>query len=89
LVVPALSNWLHPWGWPTPTRAVIATFARSQGGIPDKLAFDLRVTSPLPPAAVLTVHTEGEKAFEGMGRCYPAGFVDVAIGRWKELTGED
>jgi hypothetical protein len=68
---------------------VIATFARSRGGLPDKFAFDLRVTSPLPPAAVLTVHTEGEKAFEGMGQCYPAGFIDVAIGRWKELTGED
>jgi hypothetical protein len=27
------------------------------------------VTSPLPPAAVLAVHTEGEPAFEGTGRC--------------------
>ena len=70
-------------------RAAIAAFARSRGGIPDKFAFDLRVTSPLPPAAVLAVHTEGEPAFEGMWRCYPAGFVDTDIGRWKELTGED
>jgi hypothetical protein len=70
-------------------RAVIAAFARSRGGIPGKLAFDLRATSPLPPAAVLAVHTEGEPAFEGAGRCYPASFVDVDIGRWKELTGED
>jgi hypothetical protein len=69
--------------------AVIATFARSRGGIPDKFAFDLKVTSPLPAAAVLAVHTKGEPAFEGMGRAYPAGFVDVSIGRWKELTGED
>jgi hypothetical protein len=45
--------------------------------------------SPLPPAAVLDVHTEGEPAFEGMGRGYPASFVDIDIGRWKELTGED
>jgi hypothetical protein len=66
-------------------RAVIAAFARSRGGIPGKLAFDLRVTSPLPPAAVLA----GEPAFEGTGRCYPASFVDIDIGRWKELTGED
>jgi hypothetical protein len=70
-------------------RAVIATFARLRGGTPDKLSFDLRVMSPLPPLAVLAVHTEGEPAFEGMGRSYPAGFVDVAIGRWKELTGEN
>jgi hypothetical protein len=70
-------------------RAVIAAFARSRGGIPGKFAFDLRVSSPLPPAAVLDVHTEGEPAFEGMGRGYPASFVDIDIGRWKELTGED
>lgn len=70
-------------------RAVIAAFTRSQGGIPGKFAFDLRVTSPLPPAALLAVHTEGEPAFETMGRCYPASFVDIDIGRWKELTGED
>ena len=70
-------------------RAVIAAFTRSRGGIPEKFAFDLRVTSPLPPAAVLAVHTEGEPAYDGMGRCYPAGFVDVDIGRWKELTGDD
>jgi hypothetical protein len=70
-------------------RAVVATFTRSRGGVPDKLDFDLRMTSPLRPAAVLAVHTEGEPAFEGIGRCYPASFVDVNIGRWKELTGED
>lgn len=69
--------------------AVIASFARSRGGIPSKYDFDLRVTSPLPSAAVLAVHTEGEQHFEEMGRGYPARFVDVAIGRWKELTGED
>jgi hypothetical protein len=61
----------------------------SRGGIPSKFAFDLRVTSPLPSAAVLAVHTEGQPAFEGMGRRYPAGFVDTDIGRWKELTGKD
>lgn len=70
-------------------RAVIATFARSRGAVPDKYAFDLRVTSPLPGTAILAVHTQGESAFEGMGRSYPAGFVDVSVGRWKELTGED
>jgi hypothetical protein len=69
--------------------AAIAAFTRSRGGIPDKFAFDLRVTSPLPPAAVLAVHTEGEPAFDSMGRSYPARFVDINIGRWKEVTGED
>jgi hypothetical protein len=70
-------------------RAVVAAFVRSRGGIPDKFAFDLRVTSPLPAAAVLAVHTEGESTFAGMARGHPASFVDVSIGRWKELTGED
>jgi hypothetical protein len=70
-------------------RAVITTFARSRGSIPDKFTFDLRVTAPLPSAAIVAVHIEREPAFETMGRCYPAGFVDVAIGRWKELTGQD
>jgi hypothetical protein len=45
--------------------------------------------SPLPATAVLAVHTEGDPSFGGMGRSYPAGYVDVSIGRWKELTGED
>jgi hypothetical protein len=64
-------------------RAVIAAFVRSRGGIPSKFAFDLRVTSPLPPAAMLAVHTEGDPAFEGMGRSYPASFVDIDIGDGK------
>jgi hypothetical protein len=70
-------------------RAVVATFVRSRSGIPGKFAFDLRVTSPLPPAAVLAVHTEGEPIFASMGRGYPSNYVDVNNGRWKELTGDD
>ncbi|GGI24167.1 hypothetical protein [Bradyrhizobium guangdongense] len=70
-------------------RAVIATFARSRGAIPDKNAFDLRVTSPLPAAAVLAVHTAGDTAFDLIGRSYPTGYIDVQVGRWNELTGED
>ena len=32
---------------------------------------------------------EGEVGFDAMGRSHPAGFVNVSIGFWKELTGED
>jgi hypothetical protein len=69
--------------------AVVATFTRSRGGFPEKQEFGLRVMAPLPAAAVLAVHTEGEPAFEGMGRAYPIGFVDVSIGRWKEITEDE
>jgi hypothetical protein len=69
--------------------AVIATFGRSRGSIPSKHAFDLYVTSPLPGSAVLAIHTEPGPSFAGMGAAFPAGFVDVDIGRWKELTGEE
>lgn len=69
--------------------AVVATFARACGAIPAKQAFDLNVDTPLPASAVLAVHTEGEPVFDAVGRTQPAGFVDVDIGRWKELTGED
>jgi len=69
--------------------AVVATFARSRASIPPTFAFDLYVIQPLPPRAILAVHTEGDAPFADMGRGYPAGFVDVEIGRWKELTGEE
>lgn len=70
-------------------KAVVASFGRSRGAIPEKFAFDLYVTGPLPATAVLAVHTEGDAAFLSMGRIYPVGFIDVDVGRWKELTGED
>ena len=73
----------------TAARAVVATFARSRGAIPDKLAFSLFVERALPATAVLAVHTESDPAFESMGRDYPEGFIDVDVGRWKELTGEE
>ncbi|MBM1556219.1 hypothetical protein JQV19_06095 [Sulfitobacter mediterraneus] len=69
--------------------AAVATFGRARGAIPDKSAFDLYVKKPLPPNAVLTIHTEGETAFKAVGTSYPPGFVDVDLGRWKELTGEE
>jgi hypothetical protein len=70
-------------------QAVVATFARSHGSIPGKLAFDLFVDQPLPATAILAVHTEGDAPFAEMGRSYPAGFVNVDIGHWKELTDEE
>ena len=71
------------------SQAAIATFARFLGAAPDKSDFDLYVRKPLPATAVLAVHTEGEPSFAQMGKSYPAGYVDVSAGYWKELTGED
>ena len=70
-------------------KAVVATFARSRGAIPSKFAFDLYIETALPATAVLVVHTKGDAAFESMGRDYPEGFIDVDVGRWKELTGDE
>lgn len=70
-------------------KAITATFARSRGSIPSKQAFDLYTKQPLEPAAVLQVHTEGDPSFTEMGVNYPPDYVDVDIGRWKELTGEE
>lgn len=69
--------------------AVIATFGRAIGCIPSKHAFDLYVKAPLGGDAVLAIHTEGDTAFTAIGRGYPTGYIDVDIGRWKELTGEE
>ena len=71
------------------SEAVIATYGRSLGCIPSKHAFDLYAKSPLPRAAVLAIHAEPNHTFATMGVTFPNGFVDVDIGRWKELTGED
>jgi hypothetical protein len=70
-------------------KAAVATFGRTLGCIPSKLAFDLYATSLLLPDSVLRIHTEGEPSFQAMGLSYPEGYVDVDIGRWKELTGQD
>jgi len=70
------------------SKAVVATFGRARGAIPEKSVFDLYLKASIPATAVLALHTEGDAAFTAMGRTYPAGFVDVDVGRWKELTGE-
>jgi hypothetical protein len=69
--------------------AIVATFGRSLSCIPSKHAFDLYAIAPLGPEAVLAVHTEGDANYAAMGRSYPDGFIDVDVGRWKELTGEE
>ncbi len=69
--------------------AVIAAFGRSLGCIPGKHAFDLYTSEPLKAEAILAVHSKGDASFVTMGRGYPQGFVDVDVGRWKELTGEE
>lgn len=71
------------------SEAVIATFGRGLGCIPSKMAFDLYVTAPLPGSAVLDIHADPDPRFSAMGVAYPPGFVDIDIGRWKELTGKD
>lgn len=84
-IVLPLAVTQHSYG---AAQAVVATFGRSIGAIPDKGAFDLYVNQALPASAVLAIHTEGDPTFAAMGRTYPAGFVDADAGRWKELTGE-
>ncbi len=76
----------HPY---SAGEAVIATFGRTLGCIPSKHDFDLYATSAMQSDAVLKIHTEGDTVFETVGRTYPLGFVDIDVGRWKELTGED
>jgi len=69
--------------------AIVATFGRTLGCIPDKHGFDLYAKGPLGADAVLSVHSMGDATFQAIGRTYPVGYIDRAIGRWKELTGEE
>lgn len=69
--------------------AVMNTYGRAQGCVADKSCFDLYSVRPLGTGAVLAIHTEGEKEFGELGLTYPPDFVDVSVGYWKELTGED
>lgn len=70
-------------------QAVVSTFARSEGATPEKHAFDLNAVQPLPAAAVLAVHKQGDPAFAAMAVTYPPGYVDVSLSHWQEVTGEE
>ena len=69
--------------------AVVAAFGRSLGCAPGKHEFNLHTTEPLKAEAILAAHGEDDASFATMGRGYPHGFVDVDVGHWKELTGEE
>ncbi len=60
--------------WYSAGKAAVATFARTLGCRPDRGAFDLYSMTPLDPAAVLAIHTEGDASFEALARGYPARF---------------
>jgi hypothetical protein len=66
-------------------QAIVATFGRKLGCVPSKNAFDLYVTTPLGPNAILQVHNEGDPSFHAMGIKYPEGYVDVDLGHWNEI----
>jgi len=85
IVVPVMHTNQSYWA----AEAVVATFGRSLGCATSKHDFDLYVTAPLRSGAILAVHTEGDASFRRLGRSCPEGYVDVNIGYWKELTGED
>lgn len=59
-------------------RAVVSAYARSIGCPAESGAFDLYARQVLGPEAVLQIHNEGDAAFTGMARVYPAGFSDSA-----------
>lgn len=67
--------------------AVIATFSRSLGCIPDNRGFDLYVTVPLPPSALIQVHSSDDGTFPVLGRGYPADYADTSADDWRALTG--
>lgn len=57
-------------------KTVIAMTAKAMAAPADWGGFDLYATRPLPPEAVLRVHTKGEANFAALARGYPAQFDD-------------
>lgn len=58
-------------------RTVVSAYALALGCPAESGAFDLYTRQALGPEAVLQIHTEGDAAFSGMARAYPAGFGDA------------
>jgi hypothetical protein len=58
--------------------AMVAAYGRSLGLRWETKMFDLYVTQPLPPQAVLAVHSGGEPAFAAIGASYPERFISPA-----------
>ncbi len=57
-------------------RAVVATYGRMLGCVPDNGGFDLYTSKPLPAQNVLAVHSEGDRIFATMARGYPKSFIE-------------
>ena len=76
-----------PHGY-SPAEAVLAAFARSMGCTSEAKTFDFYVTEPLPPEAVLSIHTAGEIKFEAIGRDYPANYSDADLCPWEAIAAE-
>lgn len=62
-------------------RAVVATFARKLGCHADSAIFDLYVSQPLSPTAILAVHSEEDANFGRIGLSYPIAWADVVSRR--------
>ena len=58
-------------------RAVVATYGRMLGCVPDNGGFDLYTSQPLPAQNVLAVHSQGDPTFSTMARGYPAFFIEA------------
>ena len=57
-------------------KAVVAATAKAMEIRADWGGFDVYAVRPLPPEAVLRIHTEDEADFARLARGYPAGFSD-------------
>ena len=62
--------------------AMVAAYGRSRGLRWETKMFDLYVTQPLPPQAVLAVHSRGEPAFAAIGASYPERFIPPTSDRY-------
>jgi hypothetical protein len=57
-------------------RAVVATYGRMLGCVPDNGGFDLYTSQPLPAQNVIVIHSDGDRSFATMARGYPASFIE-------------